>query len=1044
MTPSTLRPRWTDIFIKRPVVAVVLCVALLLIGIRSAINLPVISFPVIESSSIAIVTAYPGASAETVQGFVTEPIERVASSVPGLDYVESLTTAGTSTVTLWLRLNQDTTKVLAELSTRLSQIRFELPEGTEDPSIEISRADTPYASFYLGVLIPPTRTYAEVSDIIQRDILPRLSALPNVQRAMNYGLPQAMRIWLDPWRMAALSVDANDIYRTLQRNNVIGTFGQAESGSQRINLQTNSEAKTPEDFANMLIRREGRTEVRLGDVATVERGTMEVSRMARYNQDQVVFIPVYPEPGTSEILVGNLVYEAVAQINETLPPDLELTIPFDNSRYMRDAVKEIFLTLGETVFLVGLVVIALMGSVRSAAVPLLTIPISILGAMAAMSLMGFSLNLLTILAVVLSVGLVVDDAIVVVETVARHLRKGVSRREAALASSRRLLSPIIAMTITLGVVYAPIGFVSGLSGVLFREFAFTLAVAVLISGFVAMTLSPIMSAWVCPDRGHETRMSRWVNDRFGLIANRYGALIDFSLRWRWQLISAGLFFTLLITPLYLFSLKELAPIEDQSAINLVVDSAPESSIGETLQGFSDAVEVLMERPETTYIWQALGPSGGYGGHEFVPPGDRELSTHLMLPMIRNDLAQVPSVRAFPATTPALPTAGQFDVEVVVTASDSAEDMRPYAQAMVDAARSAGLFLYFETSLRMDLLSVEYRLDKDRLADLGMTLNDLTSQMGLFVSEGYVTRYDERGRAYRVIPMLERDLKASPETLLDTPVTLPSGERVPFGTFATLERNTEPRALTRFQQKGSFKLFGGVIPGYTKEQALTYVEELAATTLPPGYRLDYTGESREIRREGNTMVGVLGASLVMVFLVLALQFNSFRDPLIILLGSAPLALFAAMVITFTGFTTINIYSQVGLITLVGLISKNAILIVEFANQAQMEGRTKLEAIKAGSMNRLRPVLMTTGATVFGHFPLVLVEGAGAEARNSIGFILVIGMMIGTLFTLVLLPAIYAMLASDHPRETAGSVDDAASGGATDGSQSGRISDLTVST
>ena len=1012
MTALPLRPRWTDIFIKRPVVAVVFCIALLLLGIRSAINLPVISFPIIESSSIAIVTAYPGASAETVQGFVTEPIERVASSVPGLDYVESVTTAGVSTVTLWLRLNQDTTKVLAELSTRLSQIRFELPEGTEDPSIEISRADTPYASFYLGVLIPPTRTYAEVTDIIQREILPRLSALPNVQRAVNYGLPQAMRIWLDPWRMAALSVDADDIYSTLQRNNVIGTFGQAESRSQRINLQTNSEAKTPEDFANMLIRREGNTEIRLGDVATVERGTMEVSRMARYNQNQVVFIPIYPEPGTSEILVGDLVYEAVEQINETLPPDLELSIPFDNSRYMREAVKEIFLTLGETVFLVGLVVVALMGSVRSAIVPLLTIPISILGAMAAMSLMGFSLNLLTILAVVLSVGLVVDDAIVVVENVARHLRAGMSRRDAALASSRRLLSPIIAMTITLGVVYAPIGFVSGLSGVLFREFAFTLAVAVLISGLVAMTLSPIMSAWVCPDSSHETRMSRWVNGRFEQIAKRYGALIDFSLRWRWQLLTAGAFFTLLIAPLYLFSLKELAPIEDQSAINLVVDSAPESSVEQTLLGFTDAVAVLMERPETTYIWQAFGPSGGYGGHEFVPPDERDVSTHLMLPGIRNDLAQVPSVRAFPATTPALPTAGQFDVEVVVTSSDSAHDMRPYAQAMVDKARTAGLFLYFETSLRMDLLSVEYQLDKDRLADLGMTLNDVTSQMGLFVSEGYVTRYDERGRAYRVIPMLERDLKASPEALLDTPITLPTGEQVPFGTFAVLERNTEPRALTRFQQKGSFKLFGGVIPGYTKEQALSYVEELAKETLPPSYRLDYTGESREIRREGNTMVGVLGASLVMVFLVLALQFNSFRDPLIILLGSAPLALFAAMVITFTGFTTINIYSQVGLITLVGLISKNAILIVEFANQAQMESLSKLEAIKAGSMNRLRPVLMTTGATVFGHFPLVLVEGAGAEARNSIGFILVIGMLIGTLFTLVLLPAIYALLASDH--------------------------------
>jgi multidrug efflux pump len=339
-------------------------------------------------------------------------------------------------------------------------------------------------------------------------------------------------------------------------------------------------------------------------------------------------------------------------------------------------------------------------------------------------------------------------------------------------------------------------------------------------------------------------------------------------------------------------------------------------------------------------------------------------------------------------------------------------MRRIAGAMAGRAMASGLFYFFESGLKMDLLAVEYQLDKDRMADLGMTLGDLTSQMDLLVSEGYVTRYDERGRAYRVIPQLQQAFKISPEALLDTPVALPTGEQVPFGTFATLVRKTEPRALTRFQQKSSFKLFGGVIPGYTKEQALTYVEELADELLPPGYVLDYTGESREIRREGNTMVNVLGVSLVLVFLVLALQFDSFRDPLIILLGSAPLALFAAMVITFTGFTTINIYSQVGLITLVGLISKNAILIVEFANQAQAQGMNKLEAIKAGSIYRLRPVLMTTGATVFGHFPLVLVEGAGAEARNSIGFILVIGMLIGTLFTLVLLPAIYALLASDH--------------------------------
>ena len=1012
MIPPPASPRWTDLFIKRPVVAVVVCLSLLLIGIRSVVNLPVISFPIIESSSVAIVTIYPGASAETVQGFVTEPIERAASSVPGLDYIESVSTAGSSTVTLWLKLNQDTTEVISTLSTRLSQIRLELPGGAEDPAIQISRADTPWASFYLALRIPSNRTYAGVSDLIHRDIIPSLAAIPDVERVENDGLQQSMRIWLNPWKMAALGVSATDISSALRRNNVIGTFGRTENNSQRINLKTNSEAKTPSDFANMLIQNDRNSEIRLGDVAEIEIGTTELNNLDRYNQDRVIFIGVYPEPGTSEIEVGDSLYKTVEKINQSLPDDLELFIPYDNSRYMRQAVAEIFSTLGETILLVGLVVLTLMGSARSALVPLLTIPISILGATAAISLMGFSINLLTILAIVLSVGLVVDDAIVVVENVARNLREGMTRKEAALASSRRLLTPIIAMTMTLAVVYAPIGFLSGLSGVLFKEFAFTLAIAVLISGFVAITLSPVLSAWVCPDKGHETNMSLWVNNRFENVVERYGCVVDFSLRWRWQLVLGGFFLSLLIAPLYVFSLKELSPTEDESNIMLVVEAAPEASIDETVSGFKDAVDVMLTEPTTSAIWQSINPGFGFGGHEFVSPDERSVSIHELLPVMTERLKNVSTISAFPSTTPSLPTAGQYDLEVVITSSDSLDNMRRLASAMAGRAMDSGLFYFFESGLKIDLLAVEYQLDKDRMADLGMSLGDLTSQMDLFVSEGYVTRYDERGRAYRVIPQLHQAFKGSPEALLDTPVVLPSGEQVPFGAFATLQRTTEPRALTRFQQKNSFKLFGGVIPGYTKDQALTYVEELADELLPPGYILDYTGESREIRREGNTMINVLGLSLIMVFLVLALQFDSFRDPLIILLGSAPLALFAALVITFTGFTTINIYSQVGLITLVGLISKNAILIVEFANQAQAQGMNKLEAIKAGSLYRLRPVLMTTGATIFGHFPLVLVEGAGAEARNSIGFILVIGMLIGTLFTLVLLPAIYALLASNH--------------------------------
>jgi multidrug efflux pump len=577
------------------------------------------------------------------------------------------------------------------------------------------------------------------------------------------------------------------------------------------------------------------------------------------------------------------------------------------------------------------------------------------------------------------------------------------------------LSPIIAMTVTLAVVYAPIGFLSGLTGVLFREFAFTLAIAVLISGLVAITLSPIMSAWVCPDSGHETAGTRFVNRRFDRTAALYAKLVDWSLRWRWQLISAGVFLSLLTVPLYMFSLKELAPTEDQSGFSIVVDAAPEATIGDTLQGFYEVVDTLHSRPEATTTWQMVLPSGGYGGQEFVPPDQREQSIDDMMWGIYDELKQIPSVNAFPISESGLPTAGQFDVELVITTTDSPENMLGYANQLVEAAEQSGMFLFADTDLRIDLVQGEYVIDKQRLADLNMPLGDVSSQLGLLISEGYVTRYDDRGRAYRVVPMMEKSLSSSPEALLDVPIRTPDGELIPFGAIAELKRQTGPRALTRFQQKDAFKIFGGLIPGTTKSQGLEFLEKKAAEILPSGYVVDYTGESREMRSEGNTLLGVLLISMVLVFFVLAIQFNSFRDPLIILMGSIPLALFAALVITFTGLSTINIYSQVGLITLVGLVTKNAILIVEFANQAQKDGLDKIAAIQSAALSRLRPVLMTTGATVLGHFPLVLVTGAGAEARNSIGMILVVGMLIGTFFTLILLPAIYAAFASDHSHD-----------------------------
>ncbi len=1006
------RPHWNDIFVKRPVIAVVVSLLLLLAGIRAATDMPVLQFPVIKSSSIQIITPYPGATAESVQGFVTEPIERVANAIPGVDYVESTTTSGESIVTAWMQLNEDSTDALAELSSGLSQIRLELPDGTEDPFIQVSRADSPYASFYLAVRIPEGRPLGEVTDIVQRDIVPQLTSVPNVQRVENSGVKPAMRIWLNAWKMAALNVTAHDIKNTLQSNNVIGALGASESATQRITLKTDSTARAADDFRSMIIRAQDGAEIRLGDIARIELGMEEAQMRSRYGQDLVVFLPIFAAPGASEIAVADALYERIEDINKILPDDLELIMAFDISNYMRDSLAEIVSTLGETILLVGFVVVAFMGSFRTALVPLMTIPISLLGAVAAMSVIGFSFNLLTVLAIVLSVGLVVDDAIVVVENVARNLRSGMSRYEAAITSSRRLLGPIVAMTATLAVVYAPIGFLSGLSGVLFREFAFALAVAVLISGFVATTLSPVLSSLVCPDKGHESATTRWVNQRFDTTSEAYVRIVDFSLKWRYQLIGAGIFFSLLSAPLYIFSLKELSPVEDQSSLGLIFESAPESSLEETYEGFYQVVQTLEDKPEPSYMWQIVTPTGGFGGQEFVSPDERDRTVKDMVFEIYQSIKGSPIVSAVPFEEASLPSAGRFDMEVVITSSDSNENMLKVARSIVDEAQASGNFLFVETDIKIDRVEAHFDIDKERLADLGMSLGDLSAQMGLMVSPAYVTRFDERGRAYRVIPMLEKEQRDSPAALLDIPIRIPNGELVPFGSLVTLRRSTEPRALTRFQQKDGFKIYGAILPGTTKDQGLSLIEDIAERMLPEGYVLDYLGESRELRNEGSTMTGVLAIATALVFFVLAIQFNSFRDPLIILLGSIPLALFAALTITFLNFSTINIFSQVGLVTLVGLVTKNAILIVDFANRERMNGIEKFDAIRSGAVARLRPVLMTTGATVLGHFPLVLVTGAGAEARNSIGAVLVFGMLIGTLFTLIMLPAIYAVLASNR--------------------------------
>ena len=1009
------KPSIVDVFSRRPVVAIVLSLILVLLGIRAALELPILQFPKISSASLKITTPYIGASAEVVQGYITDPIERAASSVPGIDYVDSQTTPGVSVVTIWLKLNEDSTRALAELSSRLDQIKFQLPAGAQDPSVEVVRADRPFAIFYLTVNYDEEEaeiSRLEATDYLSRNVAPALTGIPGVQRiGIEGGRKPAMRVWMDPLKLANANMAADEVVAALRANNLIATVGVSENSDQRIGLLADTTLSTVKDFERLVVREVDGVQTRLADVARVEVGEEEGVVTARLSRDTVLYISVWPLPGANEIAIGDKLYVMLDEINAGLPKGLSITDGFDGTLYMRSALKEILITLLETVFLVGLVVLVMMGSVRTALVPLVTIPVSLLGAVAAMTLMGFTLNLLTVLAIVLSVGLVVDDAIVVVENVARYMRSGMTRLEAALLSSRQLLAPIISMTVTLAAVYAPIGLLSGLTGALFKEFAFTLAIAVLISGFVAVTLSPIMSAYACPEGGEEGRMTRKVNAVFAALQKRYRAILLASMAFRSQILVAAVFISLLIVPFYLFSLKELAPTEDQSSINIIVESAPEASLAYTTKQMDDIVDTMLTFDGAKFMWQIVTPSGAFGGVDFVPLNERKESVQEMIWKAFGALSSVVGVKAFPVLESALPTAGNFSVELVVKSSDPYLEMKSYADKMVEAAETSGKFLFASTDLKMDLPQARFRLNKERIADLGLNLSDVSNQLGAMLSANFVNRYNQDGRAYQVIPMVEDASKADPSAILDLNIRLPSGELTPLRNLASLEMETAPRVLSKFQQKNSFRVFGEVIPGTTKEQGLSALEDIAVSILPPGYGLDYAGESRQIRAEGNSLEGVLLIALVFVYLVLAVQFNSFRDPLVVLLGSVPLALSGALMFAFLNFTTINIYSQVGFITLVGLIAKNAILIVEFANQLQYQGYAKLQAIQLASETRLRPVLMTTAATVLGHFPLVLVSGAGAEARNSIGIILVAGMIVGTIFTLLVLPNVYMVIASD---------------------------------
>ncbi|MBX3463190.1 MAG: efflux RND transporter permease subunit [Planctomycetes bacterium] len=1007
----------TDVFVQHPVLALVVNLLLVLVGVRTALSLPVQQYPKLDSASVLITTVYTGASAETVRGFLTTPIERAVSSIGGIDHIESESRQGISIVTVRLELGYDTTRALAEVTARLQQVRSELPAEAEPPTVDVQRADRPYASFYLS-FTSPERNLAEITDYLIRNAQPQLGTVPGVQRVtIEAGRPLAMRVWIDPDRLAAVNLAPGDVFAAIRRNNYLAAVGQTKGNLVQVNLLADTDLRSVEEFEQLIVTDRGGALVRIADIARVELGAEEADFMAKYNATPAVYLGVWPLVGANEIDVQKGLVAEMERLHRALPADLDMQLAYDGTVFMRDALAEISKTLVETIAIVGLIVFLFLGSIRTALVPLVAMPVSLIGAAAVMAAFGFSLNLLTILAIVLSVGLVVDDAIVVVENVERHVRMGKGRLAAAAEAARELVGPIIAMTITLAAVYTPIGFQGGLTGALFLEFAITLAAAVLVSGLVAVSLSPIMSAWFVSAHGRQPKLTNLVDAGFARVRNLYVRLLDGALSIRWAIVAAALAVGAAAWPLYSQSRRELAPVEDQSHVSMFFEVAPDATLEAVDAASREVVATVTSLDEARFMWSLVADWGGFGGMVAKDWHERQRSTEQVLPQLFGMVSQVPGVNVYPRLDPPLPTSGQFDVELVLQSSQPLEDLLATTMAVVGAGWQSGKFQYVDTNLKIDRPEARVRIDRERVADLGMDLAGVGRELGALLGGGYVNRFNWYDRSYKVIPQIGREDRATTGPLLDLKIKTPGGELVPVSAFTTIEAVAGPRTLNRFQQRNAVKIYGGVQPGVTKEEGLAVLEQAARAVAGPGITIDHAGESRQIRREGSSLVTTLGFAILLVYLVLAAQFRSFRDPLIVLLGSVPLAISGALVFAYVDLTTINVYSQVGLITLVGLIAKNGILIVEFANTLQERGQQKLAALREAAATRLRPVLMTTAATIFGHLPLVFVTGPGAAARNSIGIVLVAGMLLGTLFTLFVVPVFYLLLAADRRRDPA---------------------------
>jgi len=1019
----------TDLFIRRPVLAMVVNLVIIIAGLQAIRSLNVRQYPRSENSAVTVTTVYVGASADLVRGFITTPLERAIAAADGIEYIESQSALGRSTINIRLKLNYDPIQALSEISSKVDQVRNDLPPEAEVPIINVESAESRFASSYLS-FTSDVLMQNEITDYLVRVVQPRLSAVEGVQRAdILGGRTFAMRIWLKPDRMAAFNISPVQVRRALTANNYLAAVGRTKGALIQVNLTADTDLRSVEEFKRLVIRQQDGAIIRLEDIGDIVLGAEDYDTEVRFSGQTAVFMGIWPLPNANSLDVINRIRVQMQGIQKELPTGMEASVAYDGTKYIKNAIREVTKTLGDTLLIVVIIIFLFLGSFRSVLIPVVAIPLSLIGAVFLMQVFGFTINLLTLLAIVLSVGLVVDDAIVVVENVERHLRRGLSPFDAAILGARELVGPIIAMTVSLAAVYIPIALQGGLTGTLFREFAFTLAGAVTISGVVALTLSPMMASKLLKPGIEERGLAGKISRGFSRLRDTYGRLLDVTLNARPAVYMVWLVVSMLTIPMFIMSPVELAPSEDQGVIFGIIDAAANATLDQTSHSAAAVNRIFFNIPETDHTFQLTMPSSGFSGMATVPWNERERTIFQILPEVQQKLHAIPGVRVLPVTPPALPGGGQFPVEFVIASTAESEQILSFARQIQLKAIQSGLFAFPPIiDVKIDQPQAELVIDRDRVADLGLNLEQVGVDMASMLGGNFVNRFNIAGRSYKVIPQIKRANRLNPEQLNDIYITGPDGNLVPFSTVASIRNTTVPRSMNRFQQLNAVKISG--VSVRPLDEALRYLEDEAAKILPKGYVVDYTGESRQLRTESNKFLPAFGLAVVLIFLVLAAQFNSFRDPFVILAGSVPLAMFGALVFTFLkmpdpnvpfwthGWTsTMNIYSQVGLVTLVGLVSKNGILIVEFANKLQEQGRSKHEAIREAALTRLRPILMTSGATIAGHFPLTLVTGAGAAARNSIGLVIVGGMTIGSLFTLFIVPSIYMLIARDHSTEEA---------------------------